>query len=174
MWPERSSYFTMLYSCPSVIHVSNGPVSSMMLITIRDSDHIIISGCCCDTDMILEYCLPPLISAVFFQSLPASKIDQCCDVLSPLMKLTILWCKLGDAAALFWAAFIIPTSCWSTLLWCHVYMQLLSALEHPDMTCASVPVFLYIMSISHCWIAPAMSALALVGSWSYVAQYGMY
>ena len=120
----------------------------MIIIIIRDSDHTMVSGCFWYSAMILKYCSPPLISATIFQSLALFKIDQCYDVfalndgLSPsLMKLIILMCKLRDAVVLLQATSIIPTSCLSTLLWHHVYLTLLSAMEDPEITCSSVPGF---------------------------------
>ena len=69
---------------------------------------------------------------------------------------------------LCWATSIISTSCLSTLLWHHVYLLLLSAMEHPEMTCASVP------GLSHNEHFPSLDSshctrFALDGSWSYVA-----
>ena len=120
----------------------------LVIINIRGSDCTTMLECCWYSDMILWNCSLPLISAAIFQSLAPFKIYQCCDIfvlndgLSPsLMKQTILWCRLRDAATFFWATSFISTSCLSTLMWHHMYLPLISAMEHPDMTCASVPGF---------------------------------
>ena len=174
MWPQRSSHFAILYSWLSVICGSNGTVISMMIITIRDWDHATMPRHCWYSEMFLGYCSPPLISAAIFQSLAPSKIYQYYDIfvlndgLSPSsMKLTILWHELRDTVALFWVTSIISTSCLSTLLWHHVYLPLLSAMEHPDMTCASVPGFSHNKHFPSL-DSPCCARCVLVGSWSYV------